>query len=127
MRVWFSAEEATALLASGYRIIEVEALLPQVLDPEVLFVWERVINRRILSFEDVYGGEEQSMIFTAPQVIRLRDQTGCSLMDCKNALKWADGDWDYAVRILKSMSLAIVQKPYLWKVAKEEYEQRVKE
>jgi elongation factor Ts len=39
--------------------------------------------------------------FTAADVKRLRDQTGAGMMDCKNALNDASGDFDGAVELLR--------------------------
>ena len=39
--------------------------------------------------------------YTAADVKRLRDQTGAGMMDCKNALVEADGDFDAAVEALR--------------------------
>jgi elongation factor Ts len=39
--------------------------------------------------------------FTAADVKRLRDQTGAGMMDCKNALGEADGDFEGAVELLR--------------------------
>ncbi len=39
--------------------------------------------------------------FTATDVKRLRDQTGAGMMDCKNALNEADGDFEGAVELLR--------------------------
>ena len=39
--------------------------------------------------------------FTATDVKRLRDQTGAGMMDCKNALAEADGDFENAVELLR--------------------------
>ena len=39
--------------------------------------------------------------FTAADIKRLRDQTGAGMMDCKNALGDADGDFDAAVELLR--------------------------
>ena len=39
--------------------------------------------------------------FTAADVKRLRDQTAAGMMDCKNALVEADGDYDAAVEALR--------------------------
>jgi elongation factor Ts len=39
--------------------------------------------------------------FTAADVKRLRDQTGAGMMDCKNALTEADGDFEGAVELLR--------------------------
>ncbi len=39
--------------------------------------------------------------FTAAEVKKLRDATGAGMMDCKNALVQADGDFDQAVEVLR--------------------------
>ena len=39
--------------------------------------------------------------FTAADVKRLRDQTGAGMMDCKNALAEAEGDFESAVELLR--------------------------
>jgi elongation factor Ts len=39
--------------------------------------------------------------FTSADVKRLRDQTGAGMMDCKNALAEADGDFEGAVELLR--------------------------
>jgi len=39
--------------------------------------------------------------FTAADVKRLRDQTGAGMMDCKNALDEAEGDFERAVELLR--------------------------
>jgi elongation factor Ts len=39
--------------------------------------------------------------FTSADVKRLRDQTGAGMMDCKNALAEAEGDFDSAVELLR--------------------------
>ena len=41
------------------------------------------------------------MAFTAKDVAELRKQTGCGMMDCKNALKDSDGDFETAVKLLR--------------------------
>lgn len=50
------------------------------------------------------------MAITAEIVKKLRDLTGAGMMDCKNALVKADGDFAAAERILKEMGLAAVAK-----------------
>ena len=44
--------------------------------------------------------------FTAQDVKALREKTGCGMMDCKNALKNADGDMDKAIDFLREQGLA---------------------
>ena len=48
--------------------------------------------------------------FTAKDVAELRKQTGCGMMDCKNALKDANGDFEAAVKILREKGMAAVAK-----------------
>ena len=50
------------------------------------------------------------MAFTAKDVAELRKQTGCGMMDCKNALKDANGDFEAAVKILREKGMAAVAK-----------------
>ena len=47
---------------------------------------------------------------SAKAVAELRKQTGCGMMDCKNALKDADGDFDAAVKILREKGMAATAK-----------------
>ncbi len=48
--------------------------------------------------------------FTAKDVAELRKQTGCGMMDCKNALKDSNGDFEQAVKILREKGMAAVAK-----------------
>ena len=50
------------------------------------------------------------MAFTAADVKKLREMTGCGMMDCKKALTEAEGDMDKAVDILREKGLAASQK-----------------
>lgn len=50
------------------------------------------------------------MEITAKMVKELRDKTGAGMMDCKKALKEADGDIDRAVDILREQGLSKVAK-----------------
>lgn len=50
------------------------------------------------------------MQISAAQVKQLRDATGAGMMDCKNALVKANGNFDEADKILKEMGLAAVAK-----------------
>lgn len=47
---------------------------------------------------------------SASQVKQLREQTGAGMMECKNALKEADGDMDKAVEWLRQKGLAAAAK-----------------
>jgi elongation factor Ts len=47
---------------------------------------------------------------TADMVKKLRDQTGAGMMECKNALTEANGDFDEATTILRKRGLASVAK-----------------
>lgn len=46
------------------------------------------------------------MAFTAKDVMKLREMTGCGMMDCKKALTEADGDMDKATEILREKGMA---------------------
>ena len=48
--------------------------------------------------------------FSAKDVAELRKQTGCGMMDCKNALKDANGDFEAAVKLLREKGMAAVAK-----------------
>ena len=50
------------------------------------------------------------MAFTAQDVKKLRDQTGCGMMDCKKALSDSEGDFDKAIEILREKGLAAATK-----------------
>ena len=50
------------------------------------------------------------MAFTALDVKKLREQTGCGMMDCKKALTESDGDFDKAVEYLREKGLAAAAK-----------------
>ena len=47
---------------------------------------------------------------TAEQVKKLRDQTGAGMMECKNALTEANGDFEEANTILRKRGLASAAK-----------------
>src|SRR5947209_17469610 len=47
---------------------------------------------------------------TAAQVKKLRDQTGAGMMECKNALTEANGNFDEATTILRKRGLATAAK-----------------
>jgi len=50
------------------------------------------------------------MEISAEQVKKLREKTGVGLMDCKEALKHADGDMEKAIEYLREKGLAKLQK-----------------
>ena len=50
------------------------------------------------------------MAFTAKDVAELRKQTGCGMMDCKNALTESNGDFEAAIKILREKGMAAVSK-----------------
>lgn len=50
------------------------------------------------------------MSISAKDVKKLRDQTGAGMMDCKNALKEADGDFDKAIEILRKKGQKLSEK-----------------
>jgi elongation factor Ts len=49
-------------------------------------------------------------VISAAQVKQLRDQTGAGMMECKNALTEANGDFDEATTILRKRGLASAAK-----------------
>ena len=48
--------------------------------------------------------------FTSKDVMKLREQTGVGMMDCKKALVEADGNFDTAVKILREKGMASAAK-----------------
>ena len=50
------------------------------------------------------------MAITAQDVKKLREMTGCGMMDCKKALTEAEGDLDRAADILREKGLAGAEK-----------------
>src|ERR687884_1569346 len=55
-------------------------------------------------------GAPPDMEITAAQVKALRDATGAGMMDCRNALREADGDLDRATQLLREAGKAGVEK-----------------
>ena len=50
------------------------------------------------------------MKITAAEVNKLRQQTGAGMMDCKNALQEANGDFDAAIDILRKKGQKVAAK-----------------
>ncbi|NQU87778.1 MAG: elongation factor Ts, partial [Mariniphaga sp.] len=50
------------------------------------------------------------MAFTTADVVKLRKATGAGMMDCKNALTDADGDFDKAVQIIREKGKLVASK-----------------
>jgi len=50
------------------------------------------------------------MAFTAQDVKKLREMTGCGMMDCKKALTQSEGDFDKAIEFLREKGLAAAEK-----------------
>jgi elongation factor Ts len=50
------------------------------------------------------------MSFTTADVVKLRKVTGAGMMDCKNALSDADGDFDRAVEIIREKGKLVASK-----------------
>ncbi len=48
--------------------------------------------------------------FTAKDVAELRKQTGCGMMDCKNALVAANGNFEEAIKVLREKGIAATAK-----------------
>ena len=54
--------------------------------------------------------EIKEMAITAQQVNDLRKKTGAGMMDCKNALTEANGDFEKAIEILRKKGAAVAAK-----------------
>ncbi len=50
------------------------------------------------------------MSFTTADVVKLRKVTGAGMMDCKNALKDADGNFDKAIEIIREKGKLVASK-----------------
>ena len=50
------------------------------------------------------------MAVSAKDVMELRRQTDCGMMECKKALTQADGDFEKAIEILREQGLATASK-----------------
>ena len=50
------------------------------------------------------------MSFTTADVVKLRKVTGAGMMDCKNALKDAEGDFDGALQLIREKGKAVANK-----------------
>ena len=50
------------------------------------------------------------MSFTTADVVKLRKVTGAGMMDCKNALKDADGNFDSALEIIREKGKLVANK-----------------
>ena len=50
------------------------------------------------------------MAISAKDVMELRKQTDCGMMECKKALTQADGDFEKAIEILREQGLATANK-----------------
>ena len=50
------------------------------------------------------------MAITAKDVMELRKQTDCGMMECKKALTEADGNFEKAIEILRERGLATAAK-----------------
>lgn len=49
-------------------------------------------------------------VVKAEDVKRLRDMTGCGMMDCKRALQDADGDFESAIELLRKRGIAKAER-----------------
>ena len=50
------------------------------------------------------------MAVTMADITKLRKMTGAGMMDCKNALTEADGDYDKAMEIIRKKGQAVAAK-----------------
>jgi len=51
-----------------------------------------------------------TMEISAKDVFKLRKQTGAGMMDCKNALKEAEGDFEKAIDVLRKTGQKLLIK-----------------
>ena len=51
-----------------------------------------------------------TMAITASEVNKLRQMTGAGMMDCKNALTEANGDFDAAIDVLRKKGQKVAAK-----------------
>ncbi len=56
------------------------------------------------------GGLSVSNATSAEAVKQLREKTGVGIMDCKNALKESNGNFEKAIEILRKRGIAVAQK-----------------
>ena len=52
------------------------------------------------------------MAITAKDVMELRKQTDCGMMECKKALTEADGNFEKAIEILSLIHISEPTRPY---------------
>ena len=50
------------------------------------------------------------MSFTTADVVKLRKVTGAGMMDCKNALNDAEGDFDRALEIIREKGKLVYER-----------------
>src|SRR5437868_12513341 len=81
-----------------------EALGPE---PSDMTAWQ---HRPAAGFFSYGRHAMATMAITADMVKKLRDQTGAGMMECKNALTEARGDFEEATTILRKRGLASAAK-----------------
>lgn len=54
--------------------------------------------------------QQMKKILNVNDVQKLREKTGAGIMECHQALKLANGDWEKAVKIIHEMGLVKVEK-----------------
>lgn len=55
-----------------------------------------LLNQRLRVIEEKLGILTEPVHITAPMVKQLREETGCSMMQCKLVLEYCNGDMDKA-------------------------------
>jgi elongation factor Ts len=70
------------------------------------------VKNIIVNFASIFANplKVRKMAITAKQVNDLRQQTGAGMMDCKNALVEADGDFEKAIEILRKKGQKVSEK-----------------
>src|SRR5438477_3252639 len=81
-----------------------EALSPE---PSDMTAWQ---HRPAAGFFSYGRHAMATMAITADMVKKLRDQTGAGMMECKNALTEANGDFEDANTVLRKRGLASAAK-----------------
>src|SRR5690606_19180586 len=74
------------------------------------FAYPGVTGRAQARRTSTFNPSIDTMAITAADVKRLREMTGVGMMDCKQALTEADGDFDKAVEILRKKGQKVAAK-----------------
>jgi elongation factor Ts len=64
----------------------------------------------VINNQDLKTLKKSYMSFTTADVVKLRKVTGAGMMDCKNALQEADGNFDRALEIIREKGKLVASK-----------------